>query len=77
MTTFLSQISFLRQIISQLKRLNQNVFAVSIFHLNIRSLKKNFDKLVDFLATLSFNLRSSLFLKHGVLVNIIIAISIS
>ena len=29
----------------------------SIFHRNLRSLKKNFDKLVDFLATLGFNFK--------------------
>ena len=29
----------------------------SILHLNIRSFKKNFDNLVDFLATLSFNFK--------------------
>ena len=29
----------------------------SVLHLNIRSLKKNFDKLVDFLATLSFDFK--------------------
>ena len=31
--------------------------SISILHRNIRSLKKNFDKLVDFLATLSFNFK--------------------
>ena len=47
----------------------------SILHLNIRSFKKNFDKLVNFLDTLTS--RSSVFLKHGVLVSIIIATFIS
>ena len=50
------------QIISQSKRLNQNFFcnddkSFSILHLNIRSLKKNIDKFVNFLAILSFNFK--------------------
>ena len=47
----------------------------SILHLNIRSLKKKLDKLINFLATLSLTLWSSVFLKHGVLMSIIIGIS--
>ena len=55
--------------------LDNNSF--SILHLNIRSFKKNFDESVNFLVTLSFNSRSSVLLKRGVLVLIIIATFIS
>ena len=47
----------------------------SILHLNIGSLEKNFDNLVLFIATLSFNFK--VILKQGVLVSMIIAISLS
>ena len=62
MTTFLAKISFLIQIISQPKRLNLNFFcsddkSFSILHPNIKSLSQNFDKLVYFLARLSFNFK--------------------
>ena len=49
----------------------------SILHLNIRSFKKNFDKLADFFATLSFNFKVICISEICVLVSIIIAISIS
>ena len=49
----------------------------SILHLNIRSFRKNFDKLVNFLATLSFNFKVICVTEHGVLVGIIIVTCIS
>ena len=49
----------------------------SILHLNIRSFRKNFDKLVNFLATLSFNFKVICVTEHGVLVGIIIVTFIS
>ena len=49
----------------------------SIRHLNIRSLKKNFDKLVNFLTLRVLILRLPVFLKHGVLMSIVTAISLS
>ena len=48
-----------------------------IIHVNIVSLKKNFDNLVNFLTTLGFNFKSSVFLKYGVLMIIIIGILLS
>ena len=58
-------------------KLSHDNKSFSILHLNLRRFKKNFDKLVNFLVTLSFNSRSSVLLKHGVLVSIIIVTFIS
>ena len=46
---------FLTQIVSKLYCSDNKLF--SILHLHIRSLKKNFDKFLKFLATLSFNFK--------------------
>ena len=57
MVIFLTQINSIIQTVenTKLKLLCSHYKSFSIHHLNIASLKKNFDNIVIFLATLSFN----------------------